>query len=180
MPAFKVEREKDASTAPKNKEQPLATSQAVYLCVFTRLWLNLLFLRHNLLTQSTGFGCCTRCSCITGELSRVLPTVSLTEDATAGTRVVLTPRGRPICNLTDCQTLRKSSQFILLSPAPHLQGKHLLHFPTFMPIFDILRETVSHHYFKLHLPEKKSIFLLLYQPYRFFLGELPESLAIHQ
>lgn len=100
MPAFKVEREKDTSTAPQNKEQPLATSQAVYLSVFTRLWLNLLFLRHNLLTQSTGFGCCTRCNCITGELPRVLPTGSLTEDATAGTRVVLTPTGRPICNLT--------------------------------------------------------------------------------
>lgn len=121
----------------KTHQQHLRTKsnhlQQARLCgcvpVFTRLWLNLLFLRHNLLTQSTGFSCCTRCNCITAELSRVLPTVSLTEDATAGTRVVLTQRGRPICNLTNCQTLWGSRPSLYSSPQPPTARKALAPFP---------------------------------------------------
>lgn len=106
------------------------------------------------------------------QLSWVLPTVSLTKDTTAGTSGSNTKRS------PDCQTLPGSRPSLYSSPQP----------PTCKESTRSISQHSCQHlifYVKLYLTiilnyiSLKSIFLLLHQPYRFFLGDCL-NLAIHQ
>lgn len=102
--------------------------------------------------------------------SRVLPTVLLTKDTTAGTSGSNTKRSPAAHLQPDCQTLPGSCPSLYSSPQP----------PTCKESTRSISQHSCQHlifYVKLYLTiilsyiSLKSIFLLLYQPYRFFLGD---------